>query len=205
MVVSDLLVESFPDIMDPTFTAGLEDDLDRVAEGQVPWHQLMQEFYGPFAQESGACQNRMRMVKSVPTGLDLPGVRGELVVRWGKNGEFVGCAAYPKCGFTGDFSRDAQGGYPGGAGTGRPGVPGRSAGRPRRPGANPAHRAYLSQVRQRPAGAPGAAGRIFGLLRLPQVPIHPELCREPEGKPVPQDPEADAALTPAPGKAAAAT
>ena len=34
-------------------------------------------------------------------------------MRWGKNGEFVGCSAYPKCGFTGDFSRDAQGRYPG--------------------------------------------------------------------------------------------
>ena len=59
----------------------------------------------------------MRRVKSVPTGLKCPECDGELVVRWGENGEFVGCASYPKCGFTGDFSRDAQGrnDCPGGA------------------------------------------------------------------------------------------
>ena len=109
LVVSDLLVENFPDIMDPKFTAGLEDNLDRVAEGKVPWQQLMQDFYGPFAQNLDAAKTGMRRVKSVPTGLKCPECDGELVVRWGKNGEFLGCSAYPKCGFTGDFSRDAKG------------------------------------------------------------------------------------------------
>jgi DNA topoisomerase-1 len=109
LVVSDLLVENFPDIMDPKFTAGLEDDLDRVADGKVPWQQLMRDFYGAFVQHLDAAKKGMRRVKSVPTGLTCPECDAELVVRWGKNGEFVGCAAYPKCGFTGDFSRDAQG------------------------------------------------------------------------------------------------
>src|SRR4030042_4495885 len=95
--------------MDPKFTAGLEDDLDRVAEGKVPWQQLMRDFYGAFVQNLDAAKKDMRRVKSVPTGLTCPECGGELVVRWGKNGEFVGCAAYPKCGFTGDFSRDARG------------------------------------------------------------------------------------------------
>ena len=139
LVVSDLLVENFPDIMDPKFTAGMEDELDRVAEGQVPWQQLMRNFYGAFAQELDAAKTGMRKVKSVPTGLTCPECGGELVVRWGKNGEFVGCAAYPKCGFTGDFSRDARGRITlAGAGTGRPCGPGRGRpARPRRPGASP--------------------------------------------------------------------
>ena len=176
LVVSDLLVENFPDIMDPKFTAGLEDDLDRVAEGKVPWQQLMRDFYGAFVQHLDAAKTGMRKVKSVPTGLKCPECDGELVVRWGKNGEFVGCAAYPKCGFTGDFVPGCPGtDNPGGAGTGRPLVPGRSARPgPGGPGQACGHRAYLPQVRQRVAVAPRAAGRIFGLRRLPEVQIHPE-------------------------------
>jgi DNA topoisomerase I len=109
LVVSDLLVENFPDIMDPKFTAGLEDKLDRVADGKVPWQQIMKDFYGAFVQNLDAAKTGMRRVKSVPTNLTCPECGAELVVRWGKNGEFVGCSAYPKCGFTGDFSRDARG------------------------------------------------------------------------------------------------
>jgi DNA topoisomerase I len=109
LVVSDLLVENFPDIMDPKFTAGMENELDRVAEGKVPWQQIMRDFYGAFVQELDAAKSGMRRVKSVPTGLTCPDCGAELVVRWGKNGEFVGCSAYPECGFTGDFTRDARG------------------------------------------------------------------------------------------------
>jgi DNA topoisomerase I len=109
LVVSDLLVENFPDIMDPKFTAGMETELDRVAEGRVPWQQLMQKFYGSFAQELQTAKGQMRRVKSVPTDLKCPACGGELVVRWGKNGEFLGCANYPKCGYTGDFTRNSQG------------------------------------------------------------------------------------------------
>ena len=109
LVVSDLLVENFPDIMDPKFTAGMETDLDRVAEGRVPWQEIMRDFYGAFAQELAAAKGGMRRVKSVPTGLKCPDCGAELVVRWGKNGEFLGCSDYPKCGFTGDFTRNSQG------------------------------------------------------------------------------------------------
>jgi DNA topoisomerase-1 len=109
LVVSDLLVESFPDIMDPKFTAAMETDLDRIAEGQVGWRQVMHDFYGNFAQELGAARRGMRKMKSVPTNLKCPECGRGLVVRWGKNGEFMGCDAYPKCAFTSDFRRDAQG------------------------------------------------------------------------------------------------
>jgi len=48
-------------------------------------------------------------VKSVPSGLKCPQCGAELVVRWGKNGEFLGCSAFPKCNFTRNFTRDQQG------------------------------------------------------------------------------------------------
>ncbi len=109
MVVSDLLVENFPDIMDPKFTARMEDDLDRIAEGKVPWQGVMREFYGPFAQDLVTAKTQMRRVKSVPSGLKCPQCGAELLVRWGRNGEFLGCSAFPKCNFTRNFTRD-QGG-----------------------------------------------------------------------------------------------
>jgi len=109
MVVSDLLVENFPDIMDPKFTARMETDLDRIAEGKVPWQGVMQGFYGRFAQELAAAKTQMRRVKSVPSGLKCPQCGSELLVRWGRNGEFLGCSGFPKCNFTCNFTRDQQG------------------------------------------------------------------------------------------------
>ena len=109
LVVSDLLVENFPKVMDLKFTANMETDLDRVAEGRASWRQLLRDFYGPFAQDLEAAKGGMRKVKSVPAGVRCPRCGAELVVRWGKNGEFLGCSAYPECGFTGDFSRDSRG------------------------------------------------------------------------------------------------
>ncbi|MHB8066262.1 MAG: type I DNA topoisomerase [Desulfobaccales bacterium] len=108
-VVSDLLVENFPDIMDPKFTARMEDDLDRIAEGKVPWQGVMREFYGPFAKDLETAKSQMRRVKSVPSGLECPQCGSELLVRWGRNGEFLGCSAFPKCNFTRNFGRDQQG------------------------------------------------------------------------------------------------
>jgi DNA topoisomerase I len=109
MAVSDLLVANFPDVMDPKFTARLEGDLDRIADGQVPWLEIMREFYGPFAQELAAAKGRMDRVKTLPTGLACPKCGQELWIRWGKAGEFLGCSAHPACDFTSDIERDAQG------------------------------------------------------------------------------------------------
>ncbi len=109
MAVSDLLVASFPDIMNPTFTAHLEEDLDRIAEGQVPWLSMMKEFYGPFAQELKDAKDQMEFVKRLPTGIACPKCGQELLIRWGRTGEFLGCSAYPDCDFTTDIQRDAQG------------------------------------------------------------------------------------------------
>ncbi len=109
LVVNDLLVESFPDIMNPKFTAHMEADLDRIAEGEVPWQEILREFYGSFNQELAAAKDQMRRVKSVPTGLICPQCGKPLVVRWGKNGEFLGCSTYPSCKFTGNFTRDPKG------------------------------------------------------------------------------------------------
>ncbi|MFZ5452281.1 MAG: type I DNA topoisomerase [Thermodesulfobacteriota bacterium] len=197
MVVSDLLVENFPDVMDPKFTARMETDLDRIAAGEVPWVGVMQGFYGPFAQELAAAKTQMRRVKSVPTGIRCPECGGELHVRWGKNGEFIGCSAYPKCGFTGDFTRDAQGriileGL----------VPAAPESQDEEPGKAPA-------VRSKPAptglACPkcqkelvlrrGRLGEFLGCAGYPKCKFTQNFTRGPQGEIIPQSPEEEAAHT----------
>jgi DNA topoisomerase-1 len=109
MAVSDLLVASFPDVMNPKFTAHLEENLDRIAEGQASWLEIMREFYGPFAQELKDAKVQMLPIKTLPSGFACPKCGNELLIRWGRAGEFLGCAAYPACDFTNDIERDAQG------------------------------------------------------------------------------------------------
>ena len=187
LVVSDLLVENFPDIMDLKFTATMETDLDRVAEGRVSWQQLMRNFYEPFARDLKAAKGGMRQVKSVPTGLKCPDCGAELVVRWGKNGEFLGCSAYPKCGFTGDFTRDAKGRLVLQIEGGRAGC--RSGRRGRGPGGSTqdhGHRPQVPQVPEGTAGTSGQDGGIPGLFRLPQVQVHPEFHPGRPGQSVPR-------------------
>jgi DNA topoisomerase-1 len=199
LVVSDLLVENFAHIMDPKFTAGMENELDRVADGQVPWQQLMGDFYGDFARHLAAAKSGMRRVKSVPTDLKCPECGADLVVRWGKNGEFLGCSAYPKCNFTGDFVRDARGQitFPGTepAGPGAPGGPSDQApavrGKPAPTGlACPKCKKELL-VRQ------GRLGEFLGCSGYPRCRFTQNFTRDPQGRIVPQSP-ADEAAHPCP-------
>ncbi|MGB8991789.1 MAG: type I DNA topoisomerase [Desulfobaccales bacterium] len=195
LVVSDLLVENFPDIMDPKFTAGLESDLDRVAEGRVSWQQIMRDFYGAFVQDLDAAKTGMRRMKSVPTGLTCPKCGAELVVRWGKNGEFVGCSAYPQCDFTGDFSRDARG---------RIILQGLEAAAPAAPG-EPMAQAPAVQARPAATGLTcpkcnkelvvrkGRLGEFLGCSGYPKCRFTQNFTRDAQGQIVPQSAAAEAA------------
>ncbi len=112
MMISDLLVESFPQIMEVDFTAGLEKALDRVEEGSQDWRTLLKDFYGPFAKALKAAQKNMRQIKGkgLPTDIKCPTCGGPMSIRLGKHGEFLACDAYPKCKTTRDFTRDEKGG-----------------------------------------------------------------------------------------------
>ncbi len=111
MMINDLLVASFPQIMDVGFTANLEERLDTIAAGEVGWQEVLRDFYGSFAQELETAKGAMPSVKGkgLPTNLTCPECGGALVIKWGKNGEFLGCANYPDCRYTTNFSRNDQG------------------------------------------------------------------------------------------------
>ncbi|MFP3866575.1 MAG: type I DNA topoisomerase [Desulfobacteraceae bacterium] len=109
LVINDLLVENFPDILDVKFTARLEENLDQVAEGKIFWEEVLRSFYEPFVHELKSAKTQMREVRGRPTGLKCPLCNSELLIKWGKQGEFLGCAAFPRCKFTQNFERDEQG------------------------------------------------------------------------------------------------
>ncbi len=74
LVVNDLLVESFPQIMEVDFTAGLERSLDKVEEGDTNWRKLLGDFYGPFSKALEEAKSNMRQIKGkgVETEVDCP-------------------------------------------------------------------------------------------------------------------------------------
>ena len=62
-LVTDMLVESFPEILDAAFTARMEEELDEVEDGSMDWRKVMEEFYGPFSQSLEKAQGGMRDIK----------------------------------------------------------------------------------------------------------------------------------------------
>jgi DNA topoisomerase-1 len=110
-VVCELLLAGFPDIFEIGFTAALEEQLDEVEEGRENWVKTLKRFYGPFEKRLGDAKKKMPAVKrkGIPTELTCEIDGGTMVIKWGRNGEFLACSNYPKCTNTKEFIRDEQG------------------------------------------------------------------------------------------------
>lgn len=98
-LVVDTLVHSFPDVIDVQFTAGMEDNLDIVAEGKRDWIEVLWDFYNPFSE---ALEKAKMEVKPIVreeefTGEDCPECGKPLVLKESKNGKFIACSGYPDC------------------------------------------------------------------------------------------------------------
>lgn len=96
-IVTDRLTESFPDLMDYAFTAGLEDKLDHVAEGDQDWKDVLDNFYGEFKVKLDHAKDADGMRPNDPT--DVPDVHCDLCarpmqLRTGSTGVFLGCTGY---------------------------------------------------------------------------------------------------------------
>lgn len=111
MIVSDLLSESFPKIMDVEFTARLENELDRIEEGELEWRLAVGSFYGPFSGDVEKAKSDMEKVKDklITTGIECDKCGGEMVVRVGRSGRFLACKNYPGCKNTKNFTQDEEG------------------------------------------------------------------------------------------------
>ena len=109
--VSDLLVKSFEDIFDVTFTARLEEELDEIEEGKLPWRRSVSEFWEKFELDLDKAEGEMESYKAgIPTGLKCEKCgEGELLERISRHGFFLGCSRYPECDFTKDLSPEVGG------------------------------------------------------------------------------------------------
>jgi len=105
------LVESFPDILNVEFTAGMEDQLDKIEDGKEKWTKAMKRFYTPFSRDLKKAEKEMRDVKrqEVPTDIACEKCGALMVIKWGRNGEFLACPQYPECKNTKNFKRSDGG------------------------------------------------------------------------------------------------
>jgi DNA topoisomerase-1 len=110
-LITELLVEAFPDILKVVFTAGMENVLDEIEDGKQPWVAAMRRFYDPFARDLEHAEERMRDVKreGQPTEIQCASCGAQMVIKWGRGGEFLACPKYPECKNTKNFTRDGEG------------------------------------------------------------------------------------------------
>lgn len=105
-IVSDMLTENFPAVVDAGFTARMEDELDDVANGERAWPPVIREFYEPLAEElekAGAIERVEQQTDEKCEKCEKP-----MIVRWGRFGQFLACSGFPECKNTKPFGEDAE-------------------------------------------------------------------------------------------------
>ena len=96
-LVTDRLVENFRDLLDYSFTADMETDLDQVAEGQQSWRALLDTFYSDFTGKLTVAREvdgGMRPNEPTPTDFECSRCGREMQLRTGSTGVFLGCSGY---------------------------------------------------------------------------------------------------------------
>jgi DNA topoisomerase-1 len=109
-VVTDKLDEYFPKIMDIAFTRFMEEQLDKIEEQHLDWLGVLKDFYGPFKESLETAQSEMKHAKAevTPSEYECPQCGKQLVYRFGKNGRFLSCSAYPDCTFACPCDKDGK-------------------------------------------------------------------------------------------------
>lgn len=109
MAVSNMLTEHLPKIMNTAFTAAMEEDLDKIEQGDLKRDTLLKEFYEVFEKDLAAFRGEAKR-SAEPTDITCPECKkGTLLIRFGKGDSFLGCSAYPECTFTTQFKRAEDG------------------------------------------------------------------------------------------------
>ena len=101
IVVTDLLMKSFPKILDLEFTAKMEEELDEIEEGRQKSEEVLKDFYTPFAKDVEHAKVNMRKVKgeAVRTSEICEKCGKPMVIKWGRLGRFLSCSDFPNCRF----------------------------------------------------------------------------------------------------------
>lgn len=108
-LVNDLLVTSFPDVLNVAFTAKMEDRLDEIEDGGADWVTMLRDFYGDFHAEVEKAKTEMKRPADEETGIACELCGEEMVIKWGRNGKFLACTGFPECRNTKEFKKDEDG------------------------------------------------------------------------------------------------
>jgi len=98
-IVNKLLVENFPDVINETFTAKMEEEFDQIAVGNLKWKKVIEQFYGPFEIVVEKVEKELEHVKLEYEVSDVPCEKcgRMMVIKYGKYGKFLACPGYPEC------------------------------------------------------------------------------------------------------------
>jgi DNA topoisomerase-1 len=97
-IVSDLLTQHFPEIVDLDFTAQMEEELDEIARGERGWVSVLQEFYTPFEETLNQAATKIEKIRiTKPTNEVCPECGKPMVLKTGRFGKFLACSGYPEC------------------------------------------------------------------------------------------------------------
>ncbi|MGD9629501.1 MAG: type I DNA topoisomerase [Pyrinomonadaceae bacterium] len=99
MTVNDVLLESFDDIFNPTYTARMEEELDEIEDGKLPWRDALREFYDKFSKDLEHATENIKGKKkmSIPTDEVCEKDGARMVIKFGRFGQFLACENYPEC------------------------------------------------------------------------------------------------------------
>ena len=95
--ITDKLQDSFSNIINVEYTANMENDLDKIADGNESWVKVLREFYNEFEPMLQKAFESMPKKEAEKTGEDCPNCGSPLVIRKGKYGAFTACSNYPEC------------------------------------------------------------------------------------------------------------
>ncbi|MDH7500625.1 MAG: type I DNA topoisomerase [candidate division NC10 bacterium] len=111
MIITDLLVENFPKILDVQFTADMEKQLDEVEEGKDTGKRLVEKFYGEFREVLQRATSEMKSIRtlSLPTSETCEKCGKPMVIKWGRFGKFMACSGFPSCKNTIKLKEEEQG------------------------------------------------------------------------------------------------
>ncbi len=98
-VVNKLLIENFSDVINVEFTAQMEEQFDKIAEGNENWKRIIKEFYGPFEKVVEKVEKELEHVKLEYEVSDVPCEKcgRMMVIKYGRYGKFLACPGYPEC------------------------------------------------------------------------------------------------------------
>jgi len=107
IIVNDVLVKNFPEIVDTAFTAKMEKELDEVAEGKDTWQKTCKDFYTPFAKNlSEKYKDVVKTDTTKKTDKICPKCGSPLIERLGRFGRFYACSKFPECKHTESIEGD---------------------------------------------------------------------------------------------------